>query len=123
MLASLSAATHTRKLSIFKYNVEAPNTQNLKVEMLLKGVMIRGLPTLCLFHDGEILATHSGAITETGLDDWLEENLFSNRALDSVGNNQTGQTQDSRSQRIEAKRGFVSMTSQFGSDDYMLSNE
>lgn len=91
--------------------------------MLLKGVMIRGLPTLCLFHDGEIMATHSGAITKTGLDDWLIENLFSNRALDGVdANTRTGKTQESESQS-EAKRGFVSMASQFGHDDYMLSNE
>jgi thioredoxin-like negative regulator of GroEL len=127
-----------------KYNVEDPNTKNLKVEMLLQGVMIRGLPTLVLYHDGKPLATHSGAITENELNAWLEEHLFSNiDTLESeqelVGNvavaaraslwddkrirNNTGTSETAKETSSGRKRGFVSMTSQFGSDDYMLSNE
>ena len=37
--------------------------------------MVRGLPTLLLYNDGVPLASHSGAITESDLETWLEENF------------------------------------------------
>ena len=103
--------------------------------MLLQGVMVRGLPTLILYHDGKPLATHSGAITESDLNTWLEDNLFSKvdvltgDILDGSGGGSTAKkspTQEldkKKENMVRAKRGFVSMTSQFGADDYMLSND
>jgi thioredoxin-related protein len=138
----LPATNHSSKLSVLKYNVEDPNTKDLKVEMLLQGVMIRGLPTLVLYHDGKPLATRSGAITENELNAWLDEYLFSKmdtleseqelvgdvvaRASlwdDKRNNNNKGRSEKAKETSTGRKRGFVSMTSQFGSDDYMLSNE
>ncbi|KAL7510353.1 hypothetical protein ACHAXN_012000 [Cyclotella atomus] len=119
------ATNHSGKLSVLKYNVEDPNTKNLKVEMLLQGVMIRGLPTLVLYHDGKPLATHSGAITENELNAWLDEHLFSKIDTFEAGQELGGEVAKKKvpgSKNASAKRGFVSMTSQFGSDDYMLSN-
>jgi thioredoxin-like negative regulator of GroEL len=131
--AFLPATNHSGKLSVLKYNVEDPNTKNLKVEMLLQGVMIRGLPTLVLYHDGKPLATHSGAITENELNAWLDEHLFSKIDTFEAGQELGGEVAKKKvwdekrsdtpgSKNASAKRGFVSMTSQFGSDDYMLSN-
>lgn len=135
-LSTLYEATkHSDRLSVLKYNVEDPNAKDLKVEMLLQGVMIRGLPTLVLYHDGKPLTTHSGAITEDQLNAWLEENLFSKleslEAEQELGGevatalwSEKGEVESNKNKRvIERKRGFVSMASQFGSDDYMLSSD
>jgi len=107
--------------------VEAENTKDLKVEMLLQGVMVRGLPTLILYHDGKPLAIHSGAISEEKLDNWLKEHLFSKDDIvmtrELSGYSAKLQTSNSNKETTQQiKRGFVSMTSQFGSDDYMLSS-
>lgn len=86
-----------------------------------------------------MVASHSGVISEEGLEDWLDVNLFSNdELLDAsvVGrfedgtmmkkeekqqqvNKRGGETVE---KKVVAKRGFVSFTSQFGRDDYALSS-
>lgn len=126
-----TATIHSSKLSILKYDVESPETKNVKVEMLLQGVRVQGLPTLILYHDGRPLATHSGAISQEGLDAWIDENLFSK--LDADGNYLGGSNglkskendgkSDGDTKIGETKRGKISFTSLFEGDDYMLSNE
>ena len=114
--------------------MEATDTKNLKVEMLLQGVMVRGLPTLILYHDGKPLATHSGAITESDLNTWLQDNLFSQVDAitgDILDRSTEGSTATKRGQELDikkenkagTKRGFVSMASQFVGDDYMRSHD
>lgn len=130
----VKATRYSSKLTVLKFNVEAPDTKNIKMEMLLKGVMIRALPTLVLFHSGVPLATHSGAITEEELNAWLDENLFSRidtlpgdilGEMDSVvANTQIDETNNMKSKKeseSKSRRGFVSMT--YEADDYMLSND
>lgn len=70
-----TAKKYSEQISVIKYDVENSNTKNLKVEMLLQGILVRGLPTLLLYKNGVPVATHSGAITETGLYEWLDNNL------------------------------------------------
>ena len=104
--------------------------------MLLQGVMVRGLPTLVLYNNGNPLATHSGAITEAGLEEWLQDNLLSKReefnaevvqqstaqGLEEGKGGRTIDEPDGEGSTSE-KRGFVSFGSQFGQDDYMLLGE
>lgn len=103
--------------------------------MLLQGIMIRGLPTLVIYHDGVPLATHSGAISETALNQWLEDNLFA-KIDDMTGSITTGDlsSSDAKLQSTEKdksdsekinesgkrKRGFINFTSYFERDDYAI---
>jgi len=98
--------------------------------MLLQGVMVRGLPTLLLYNNGIPLASHSGVITETGLEEWLEDNLLSK--MDEFETEVTQSTAVTSKEKEESKkdevnegdtgskRGSVSLASQLGKDDYML---
>lgn len=92
--------------------------------MLLQGVMIRGLPTLLLYSDGNPVATHSGAITESDLGEWIEGNLSSiETTADTSNQKMEGSVKnDAGSKKEEGdggkKRGFVSFA--FGRDDYAL---
>ena len=122
----ITAKKHSDKLSIVKYDVEGGNNDNLKVELLLQGVMISGLPTLVLYNNGAPLATHSGVITEEGLEKWIDDNLFSR--IDEIGagkmDSEAEATKDSDgddSGAATSKRGFVSFAPQ--TDDYMLSEQ
>ncbi|MCQ2914491.1 MAG: thioredoxin [Alphaproteobacteria bacterium] len=36
---------------------------------------VRGIPTLILFKNGEAVATHSGGMTKSKLNDWLDKSL------------------------------------------------
>jgi len=117
------AEKYSDQLSVIKYDVEGDNNKDLKVEMLLQGVMVRGLPTLVLYNDGMPLATHSGVIKETELEEWLEDNLLSKIAeLDGPSNakrkNVGVQKEVVNDDATTKKRGLVS----FGleKDDYML---
>eukprot|EP00804_Cyclotella_cryptica_P018569 CCRYP_011390-RA/>CCRYP_011390-RA protein AED:0.03 eAED:0.03 QI:103/1/1/1/1/1/2/465/254 len=129
------AEIHSDKLSVLKYDVDSPNTKNLKVEMLLQGVLVRGLPTLIIYYDGVPLATRSGAISETELNQWLEDNLFS-KIDDLTGDIMAGnlacgdaKLQSSEKEQLasaknnessETKRGFISFGSYFGRDEYAI---
>ena len=88
--------------------------------------MIKGLPTLILYYEGTPLATHSGMITESGLDEWLDNNLFSKmnelNTMNNAANDEKLEQmkEDSMSEEVCGKqRGFVSFDSS-GKDDYML---
>ncbi len=77
--SSLAANVYSEKLSVVKYDVEGENNENLKVEMLLQGVVVRGLPTLLLYGEGVPLATRTCAITEKDLKEWLDCNRWKQR--------------------------------------------
>ena len=123
-----TAKKYSDQLSVIKYDVEGNNNKNLKVEMLLQGVMVRGLPTLLLYNDGVPLASHSGAITESDLETWLEENF---NELNNMKNSKQDGQKEQKEQNVSleenaetdeassgGKRGFVSFA--FGRDDYAL---
>eukprot|EP00584_Thalassiosira_punctigera_P023786 CAMPEP_0172551394 /NCGR_PEP_ID=MMETSP1067-20121228/39037_1 /TAXON_ID=265564 ORGANISM="Thalassiosira punctigera, Strain Tpunct2005C2" /NCGR_SAMPLE_ID=MMETSP1067 /ASSEMBLY_ACC=CAM_ASM_000444 /LENGTH=158 /DNA_ID=CAMNT_0013339179 /DNA_START=326 /DNA_END=802 /DNA_ORIENTATION=+ len=122
------AKKYSDQLSIVKYDVEGNNNKNLKVEMLLQGVMVRGLPTLVLYNNGNPLAIHSGVITETELEDWLNDSLFSKMVESESEVMQFTRNKLQEEEKKEAdekgangeKRGFVSFASRSGRDDYAL---
>ena len=90
--------------------MEGTNNANLKVELLLQGIMVSALPTLILFDNGKPICTHSGVITDDELDAWLNEHHFS----------KPSSKKEEKEEVLESKKGFVSFTSQFGRDDYAL---
>lgn len=121
IMTEYSAKRYSDQLSVIKYDVESGNNKNLKVELLLQGVMISGLPTLVIYHEGEPLKTHSGMITEEGLNEWLHEHLFS-KMNDLTTNNEAELKEREDPVKENApikKRGFVSLASS-ERDDYML---
>ena len=42
---------------------------------------VRGIPTLMIFKDGQVVATKVGAITKTKLLEWISENTGPNAAV------------------------------------------
>lgn len=97
--------------------------------MLLQGVRVSGLPTLILYWRGKPVVSHSGVISESELEKWLDVHLFSNAALEKEttivttttnmvrgGDDKENKSDDSGGKR----RGFVSFASQYGRDDYAL---
>lgn len=103
------AKKYSQHLSVIKYDVENINTKNLKVEMLLKGVLVRGLPTLILYNNGAPLATHSGAMTEQDLFDWLDVKLA------TIPRNQSVKDEEREANSVSTggKRGFVSFADRY----------
>lgn len=97
-------------LDLVKYDVEAAQNPNLKLELLMQNVMPRSLPCLLLFQEGKVVTKHSGVITEEELDALLETHLGGVMAA-------------APSTKMKSRgAGFVSMVAQDdSSDDYMLS--
>ena len=97
-------------LVVARYNVETRNP-DLKLELLLQGVMPKALPSLILFVDAKAVTKRSGVIVDDQLDEFLRENIASSRK----------QKQISSPPRIMTTRksGFVSLASR-DNDDYML---
>jgi len=121
-VSTFAAKKYSEKLSFIKYDVEGDNNSNLKIELLLQGARISGLPTLMIYQDGKPLAQHSGMITQQGLEDWLDANLFS-KNLDSTTNIKPAKEGNATNDTTtDNKRGFVSFASGGIDDDYMLSN-
>lgn len=112
-----AAVKHATKLNTYKFNVESDEVKDLKVELALQGVMPRKLPSLILFHEGNVVASHKGIIAPDALDEFIESNL-----ADRV----TSSTNVSKEQKVTtdkeapASAGFVSFASS-QDDDYMLS--
>lgn len=123
------AEKYSDQLSVVKYNVEGGNNKNLKVEMLLGGVMVRGLPTLLIYNDGIPLASHSGVMTKAELEEWLEKQITKMDELTSELGKSTPanlkkkdtEEKDKASLGVTgSKKGFVSFASQFLVDDYAV---
>ena len=124
MMTEYSAKKYSDQLSVIKYDVEGCNNKDLKVELLLQGLIISGLPTLVIYHEGKPLKTHSGMITEEGLDERLHEHLFSKMNDFNTTNNETEPKEREHPVKENEftpikKRGFVSLASS-ERDDYML---
>jgi hypothetical protein len=109
--------------------VESGHNTNLKLELLLQGVVVRGLPTLLLYDEGRLLASRSGAITQPELDAWLETGLSTRteerrsgaglaRPATSARREDAEETERSGSGVAHGRKGFVSLASQV--DPYAL---
>ena len=61
-------ADERENLTIAKVNVD--NNQNSPGRF-----GVRGIPTLVLFHNGEPVDQHSGAMQKGGFDDWLNRHM------------------------------------------------
>ena len=109
-----TAKKYSEQISVIKYDVENSNTKNLKVEMLLQGILVRGLPTLLLYKNGVPVATHSGAITETGLYEWLVNNLAKITGdINSVKVSKDEERDAAKDVPTGTKRGFVSFADRY----------
>tara|TARA_B100000029_G_C17129988_1_gene798391 strand:+ start:89 stop:409 length:321 start_codon:yes stop_codon:yes gene_type:complete len=62
------AVSKKDKLKIFKLNVD----ENPKIPQKFN---IRGIPTLLLFKDGNLLDTKVGNLPKTELENWIDSNL------------------------------------------------
>jgi thioredoxin 1 len=64
-------------LDVVKFDIASTNAKNVKLELLLQGVMPKALPSLILFnaHDGTPIATHTGVLKQEQLEAFLENNL------------------------------------------------
>ena len=87
------------------------------VELLLQGVLVRGLPTLLLYNNGVPLATHSGAITDQDLFQWLDDKLATvtgSKSEINVVKVPKREEQDAASEvPTGGKRGFVSFADRY----------
>ena len=109
-----TAKKYSEQISVIKYDVENSNTKNLKVEMLLQGILVRGLPTLLLYKNGVPVAKHSGAITETGLYEWLDNNLATITGdINSVKASKDEERDAAKDVPTGTKRGFVSFADRY----------
>lgn len=89
-------------LVVARFDVEGKNP-NLKVELMLQGVMPKSLPSLILFYNQKAITTRNGVITDDQMKEFLKTNL---------------PTQSKPETQKEA--GFLSFAST--DDDYMLTN-
>jgi thioredoxin-like negative regulator of GroEL len=95
-----------------KYDVESGNDE-VKVELLIKGVMPQSLPALILVHKNKVLATHKGIIRSTELHAMLERHVNeSHKELAIVA--------ASSKESHRRKSGLISFVAAGGGDDYML---
>ena len=62
------AESYSDKVKIAKVDVD----QNAQISAKYN---IRGIPTLMLFREGQIIATHTGALNKTQLTDFIDSNL------------------------------------------------
>ena len=91
-------------LTMVKYDVEASENPNLKVELVMQNAMPRKLPCLLLIQRGKVVAKRSGVITEEELDSLLQQHLNIDAAPKSKANKGAG---------------FIGLARD--DDDYMLS--
>jgi thioredoxin len=63
-----TAAKYADTLKVAKVDVDSNNATAFKYG-------IRAIPTLMLFKNGEVVATHTGAVSQGQLDAWLEPHL------------------------------------------------
>lgn len=62
-------------LVVGKFDVEDGKSKDLKVELILQGVMPQALPALILVHKNEILDTWKGVIDSNQLQEMLEKHV------------------------------------------------
>jgi thioredoxin 1 len=73
-------------LDVFKFDVASENAKQVKLELLLQGVMPKALPSLILFdaHQGKAIATHTGVLKQEQLEAFLECHLSKIKQVSST---------------------------------------
>jgi hypothetical protein len=116
-------------ITIGKFDVGCTNTNNVKVELLLKGVMPKSLPSLILIHKNEVVTTWKGVITDTQLNVMLEQHLTPLQRLEDsivmahvkdIPNNKVVEMPSKEPAPRQRKAGYVSFSMSASGDDYML---
>lgn len=108
-----SADKYADDLDIVKMDVEGKDNGSVKVEFLLQGVMPQALPSLIVFKNGKHVATHTGALNQDQLNDFIESSLHT-----ANGGKKEEERELVGAESGSSGKGFVS----FGSmrDDYAL---
>ena len=99
---------------VAKFNVES-DSKDLKVELLLQGVMPQSLPALILFHKNKVLTTWKGVIRREELNAMLEEHVNDTNEGSSASKSSSSATDEAP----RRKSGLISFAGS-DQDDYML---
>ena len=103
-------AANREDMDFVRYNVEAANVKELKLDLLMQNTIIRKLPTLIMYTRGKVISQHSGLI------DYEELMSFISTALqDSDTEEENAYTSSSTK-----SRGKISFGSNLERDDYAL---
>jgi thioredoxin 1 len=103
-------------LVVGKYDVESKNDQ-VKVELLLQGVMPQALPALILIHKNKVLTTWKGVIQPQELNALLDKHI--NNAA-AVGYEEQTRMAISEPRPPRKKSGLISFATVGAEDEYML---
>ena len=71
-----SAELFQDDLDVVKFDVDAEDTDDVQVELLLQGALPQALPHLVLFHKGKVVAVHSGVLKQDQLNDFVKKTLM-----------------------------------------------
>lgn len=101
------------KVVVGKFDVDDTNGENsksrdLKVELILQGVMPRALPSLILVHKNKVLDTWKGVISPTQLQDMLEKRVELKQNVESA---HTFKSTDSMNGVLFCENGICKMPS------------
>jgi thioredoxin 1 len=103
-------------LQVCRYDVESDSNE-VKLELLIKGAMPKALPSLILVKNNKVLAARSGLITDKELDEFLDQNL--SKANDDSKNSKQEEEEIVEKTKRTQKKGFINfLDQQVG--DYML---
>jgi len=97
----LQKAAENYPIEVVKYDVEASETTDFKMNLIFQDCHPKALPMLILFQAGKVVSKHVGVITEEQLKEFLTPVMPVTAAADK-------------------KKGFVNLSS--GGDDYMLTS-
>jgi len=96
-------AANREDVEFVRYNVEAANVKELKLDLLMQKTVIRKLPTLIMYSQGKVVATRSGLIDYEELESFIDSN-----------------TEEENTSSSAKSRGKISFGSTLGRDDYAL---
>lgn len=83
--------------------------------------MPKALPSLILFHKGQVLANHVGVITQDELNNFLTTHMNAGSSRTASTSKTTNkEEQETESSEKEKKAGFISLGGMNVNDDYML---
>jgi thioredoxin 1 len=101
-------AANRDDVDFVRYNVEAANVKELKLDLLMQKTVIRKLPTLIMYIRGEVVSTHSGLINYEELESFISKALHDNA------------TEEENTGSSTKSRGKISFGSTLERDDYAL---
>ena len=105
-------AANREDMDFARYNVEAANVKELKLDLLMQKTVIRKLPTLIMYSHGKVVSQHSGLLN------YEEVLAFISNALHN--DTEEENTTSSSSSSSTKSRGKISFGSTLDRDDYAL---